>query len=136
MLVLSRRENEKIRVGDSITVTVVRVGKDRVRIGIEAPGDVLVLRDELEQDTSYTSVSHHATSSACHSLPTVRAPLASRLPSRRPMRQEMLSVNDLNFSEEETETENEADLCVARVEENDMAVESNQRSSIRQFFRW
>ena len=48
MLVLSRRERERIRVGDSIVVTVVRVTGDRVRLGIEAPSDVPVLRDELE----------------------------------------------------------------------------------------
>jgi len=48
MLVLSRRERERIRLGDSIVVTIVRVSGDRVRIGIEAPPEVLVLRDELE----------------------------------------------------------------------------------------
>ena len=48
MLVLSRRENERIRLGDSIVVTVVKVAGDRVRLGIEAPADVLVLRGELE----------------------------------------------------------------------------------------
>ena len=48
MLVLSRRENERIKLGDSIVVTVVRVAGDRVRIGIEAPPDVIVLREELE----------------------------------------------------------------------------------------
>ncbi len=48
MLVLSRRENERIRLGDSIVVTVVRLAGDRVRLGIEAPADILVLRDELE----------------------------------------------------------------------------------------
>ena len=48
MLVLSRKESERIRLGDSIIVTVVRVSGDRVRIGIEAPPDVLVLRDELQ----------------------------------------------------------------------------------------
>jgi len=48
VLVLSRRENERIRVGDSIVVTVVRVTGDRVRLGIEAPASVLVLRGELE----------------------------------------------------------------------------------------
>ncbi|MEK6246734.1 MAG: carbon storage regulator [Planctomycetales bacterium] len=48
MLVLSRKESERIRVGESIVVTVVRLGRDKVRLGIEAPSDVLVLRDELE----------------------------------------------------------------------------------------
>lgn len=47
MLVLSRKETERIRLGKSIVVTVVRVSGDKVRLGIEAPPDVLVLRDEL-----------------------------------------------------------------------------------------
>ena len=51
MLVLSRRERERIKLGDSIVVTVVRVAGDRVRLGIEAPPEVLVLRDELEPRT-------------------------------------------------------------------------------------
>lgn len=49
MLVLSRRESERIRLGDSIVVTVVRLAGDKVRIGIEAPKDLVVLRDELEE---------------------------------------------------------------------------------------
>ena len=48
MLVLSRKESERIRLGDSIIVTIVRVSGDKVRLGIEAPPDVLVLRDELQ----------------------------------------------------------------------------------------
>jgi carbon storage regulator len=48
MLVLSRRERERIKLGDSIVITVVRVAGDKVRLGIEAPADVLVLREELE----------------------------------------------------------------------------------------
>ena len=48
MLVLSRKENERIRLGDSIIVTVVRVAGDKVRLGIQAPPHILVLRDELE----------------------------------------------------------------------------------------
>ena len=48
MLVLSRKQNERIRVGESVMVTVVRVNGDKVRIGIEAPSEMRVLRDELE----------------------------------------------------------------------------------------
>ena len=48
MLVLSRRESERIRLGDEIVVTVIRVAGESVRIGIEAPSDMLVLREELE----------------------------------------------------------------------------------------
>ena len=52
MLVLSRKESERIRLGDSIVVTIVKIAGDRVRVGIEAPADVLVLRDELEPHVS------------------------------------------------------------------------------------
>lgn len=48
MLVLSRKETQRIRLGDSIVVTIVKISGDKVRVGIEAPADVLVLRDELE----------------------------------------------------------------------------------------
>ena len=57
MLVLSRRERERIRLGDSIVVTVVRLSGDRVRLGIEAPADILVLRDELRTRSATESVS-------------------------------------------------------------------------------
>lgn len=47
MLVLSRKKNEKLQLGDSIQVTVIKVTGDKVRLGIEAPSDTLVLRQEL-----------------------------------------------------------------------------------------
>jgi carbon storage regulator len=48
MLVLSRKESQRIRLGDSIVVTIVKISGDKVRVGIDAPTNVLVLRDELE----------------------------------------------------------------------------------------
>jgi carbon storage regulator len=48
MLVLSRKERERVRLGDAIVITVVRLSGDRVRLGIEAPSDMLVLREELD----------------------------------------------------------------------------------------
>jgi carbon storage regulator len=48
MLVLSRKQSERIRLGKDIVVTVVRVAGDKVRLGIEAPSDIVVLRDELD----------------------------------------------------------------------------------------
>ena len=48
MLVLSRKESQRIRLGNSIVITIVKISGDKVRVGIEAPSDVLVLRDELE----------------------------------------------------------------------------------------
>jgi carbon storage regulator len=52
MLVLSRKESQRIKVGDSIVVTVVRLSGDKVRLGIEAPRDMVVLREELDQASS------------------------------------------------------------------------------------
>jgi len=52
MLVLSRKESQRIRLGDSIVITVVRLGGDKVRLGIEAPKEMLVLRDELKPFTA------------------------------------------------------------------------------------
>ncbi|MBP85593.1 MAG: carbon storage regulator [Planctomycetaceae bacterium] len=48
MLVLSRKERERIRLGADVVITVVRLSGDRVRLGIEAPSDMVVLREELE----------------------------------------------------------------------------------------
>lgn len=50
MLVLSRRENQRIKLGASIVVTVLHVHGDRVRLGIEAPPEVVVLRSELDKN--------------------------------------------------------------------------------------
>ena len=50
MLVLTRKLKQKIQIGSNITVTVLRVQGNSVRIGIEAPSDVRVLRAELPVD--------------------------------------------------------------------------------------
>lgn len=50
MLVLSRRESQRIRLGELIVLTIVRVNGDRVRVGIEAPPEVRVRRAELEPE--------------------------------------------------------------------------------------
>lgn len=47
MLVLSRKPDEKILIGKDITLTVVRIIGNKVRLGIEAPTEVKVLRAEL-----------------------------------------------------------------------------------------
>ncbi len=47
MLVLTRKDNQRIIIGDSIVLTVVKIHGGSVRIGIEAPPEVSVLRDEL-----------------------------------------------------------------------------------------
>ena len=47
MLVLSRKVGERILIGDKIAVTVVKVGHGGVRIGIDAPTEMAVVREEL-----------------------------------------------------------------------------------------
>jgi carbon storage regulator len=47
MLVLSRRKNECIVIDDKITITVVEIRGDKVRLGIEAPSTVPVHREEI-----------------------------------------------------------------------------------------
>jgi carbon storage regulator len=46
MLVITRKEDETVRIGDNIRVTVVQVRGKQVRLGIEAPPGLLVLREE------------------------------------------------------------------------------------------
>jgi len=48
MLVLSRKAGERIWIGDEISVTVVRITGGGVRIGIEAPHEMPVIREELK----------------------------------------------------------------------------------------
>ena len=48
MLVLSRKVGQRILIGDKIAVTVVRIGQGGVRIGIEAPDELEVIREELK----------------------------------------------------------------------------------------
>lgn len=47
MLVLSRKPGERILVGDNIVITIIRIGPNTVRLGIDAPGDLNIVRDEL-----------------------------------------------------------------------------------------
>jgi len=47
MLVLTRREGERIALGDEIVVTVVSIQGNKVRIGVSAPDDVVIRRGEL-----------------------------------------------------------------------------------------
>lgn len=49
MLVLSRKVGESFIIGDKIVVTVVRIAGGGVRLGIEAPTDCVVVRQELDE---------------------------------------------------------------------------------------
>ena len=49
MLILSRKRSESIRIGDDVIITVVEVRGDRVRLGIGAPREIPVHREEVYQ---------------------------------------------------------------------------------------
>ncbi len=47
MLILTRRAGESIVIGDDIVITIVEAGRDHVRVGIDAPRDITVHRQEV-----------------------------------------------------------------------------------------
>ena len=47
MLILSRKTNEKIMIGDDISVSIIEIRGDQVRIGVDAPKSVKVFRQEV-----------------------------------------------------------------------------------------
>ena len=49
MMIMRRREGEKILIGDDIVLHIVQIGRNRVRIGIEAPREVKIKAAEMER---------------------------------------------------------------------------------------
>ena len=99
MLVLTRKLQQQIKIGDDITVTILRVKGHTVRIGIEAPRQVRVVRGELppEGEAAATSESHeeaslafagieHEESEAAHVSEPLSAALESTATPRLPQR--------------------------------------------------
>ncbi|MCH8970449.1 MAG: carbon storage regulator [Planctomycetes bacterium] len=71
MLVLSRKTSEQIKIGENITVTVVHVKGKVVRLGIDAPRNMRILRTELISDDEESSASGEAVvHAASHAEPT------------------------------------------------------------------
>ena len=52
MLVLARKEDESILIGDNIYVKVISIEKGVVKLGIDAPSDVTIIREELAKDVA------------------------------------------------------------------------------------
>ena len=50
MLILSRKTNQKILIGDNIELTIIDIRGDQVKIGVDAPASVKVFREEIYQE--------------------------------------------------------------------------------------
>jgi carbon storage regulator len=66
MLILSRKKDEKIRIDQNITITVIEVHGDQVKLGVEAPKSVKVFRQEVfdaiqKENTEAASTSSNLT---------------------------------------------------------------------------
>ena len=57
MLILTRRTHESLFIGDRIKITVLAMGGGQVKIGIEAPPEVIVLREEVLERMKASKVS-------------------------------------------------------------------------------
>jgi carbon storage regulator len=62
MLVLTRKRDEVIQIGDNIFIKILKTGKGAIKIGIDAPGDVRVIRGELLEEGKITESIDSATS--------------------------------------------------------------------------
>lgn len=71
MLVLARKLNESIVIGDDVVITIVQIRGDRVRLGVEAPREVTVHRREV-----YDAIRRHA-----EHVPDSRVPVTETRPS-------------------------------------------------------
>jgi carbon storage regulator len=60
MLVLTRKLGERILIGDDITITMVDIGRSRVKLGIEAPAGHRILRSELVMEAEPSGTAHQA----------------------------------------------------------------------------
>src|SRR5688572_12361008 len=88
MLVLTRKANQQIQIGDGIVITILQVKGNTVRVGIEAPREVRVLRGELDQKNE-PAERDAASTEACSTAILPRAvadrvltPLVERSPNR------------------------------------------------------
>lgn len=81
MLVLSRKINQSIMIGDDIRIVVVAVDRDQVKLGIEAPRDVSVHRSEIYEEIQRANQSAAAAPGSLDGQPDA-APAKLGAPSR------------------------------------------------------
>ncbi|MCA9004041.1 MAG: carbon storage regulator [Planctomycetaceae bacterium] len=65
MLVLTRKRDEVIQIGDNITIKILKTGKGAIKIGVDAPGDIRVIRGELLETETQAEVVESPGSAQC-----------------------------------------------------------------------
>ena len=70
MLVLTRKPGEKIRIGDEIVLTVIEIKGNRIKLGIDAPNDISIVRGEL---CDWSAPANEGGTQADH--PVIRVPV-------------------------------------------------------------
>ena len=68
MLVVTRKTDESLIISDNIEITVLEIGKDKVKIGINAPKEVKVIRSELKEGRQTNEQAAHSSGSAIAEL--------------------------------------------------------------------
>ena len=79
MLVLTRKQGERIQIGDSIVIKVIKSGKNSVKIGIEAPKEVRVMRAELCEEPTVLP-KHEKTFSSPSTTTMASLPVSDQFP--------------------------------------------------------
>lgn len=80
MLVLTRKHNETIKIGEDILIKVIQTGRGSVKLGIEAPAHIRVLRGELAEFSTASGAEHcdsHSVSQPQIPLPMTKPRLVS-----------------------------------------------------------
>jgi carbon storage regulator len=86
MLVLSRKINQSIMIGDDVRIVVVAVDRDQVKLGIEAPRDIPVHRTEVYEEIQRSNQAAAALPATVGKVPAAPAPLGAvqaRLTARK-----------------------------------------------------
>lgn len=65
MLALSRKANQKIMIGENIVITIVEIRGNQVKIGISAPRNIAIVRDDAVRKSPRTTVAAEKSSGGC-----------------------------------------------------------------------